>query len=361
MGVARQRRRLSDGCAASRVERVLRISSLALSVSSLYLAKNQTYRGQCSLIFDLRHAARPDQLTPDQWAAFCADLYVAQHAVVSVTQPDHVNIESLGNVVPHLHWHIIPRYVGDPRWGMPICTTPLSATADARLEADEDLAPSSSSRRRSGKVPRTRCGSARIDRMKSDSSVPARHLVGLVDAVAWCSPCMFYARIMDEHIVDAAYLRPLDGRHESFCKARSRPSASGSRRRWTCPATEELLAEDHVLDELFATRGWKRCAPRPRSSARCSVGHSMGTPRPQHTRRCTATAAGLVLVDGLVQVAGRSRDSMPPPMIGTEDSRARENMVRGMFGTGELLLSQTNRKRAPARRSDCGWRDDAHG
>jgi hypothetical protein len=25
-----------------------------LSVSSLYLAKNQTYRGQCSLIFDLR-------------------------------------------------------------------------------------------------------------------------------------------------------------------------------------------------------------------------------------------------------------------------------------------------------------------
>jgi diadenosine tetraphosphate (Ap4A) HIT family hydrolase len=112
----------------------------ALSVSSLYLAKNQTYRGQCSLIFDLRHAARPDQLTADEWAAFCADLYVAQRAVVSVTRPDHVNIESLGNVVPHLHWHIIPRYVGDPRWGMPIWTTPLSAMADTRLEANEHIA-----------------------------------------------------------------------------------------------------------------------------------------------------------------------------------------------------------------------------
>ena len=112
----------------------------ALSVSSLYLAKNQTYRGQCSLIFDLRHAARPDQLTADEWAAFCADLYVAQRAVVSVTRPDHVNIESLGNVVPHLHWHIIPRYVGDPRWGMPIWTTPLSAMSDTRLEANEHLA-----------------------------------------------------------------------------------------------------------------------------------------------------------------------------------------------------------------------------
>jgi ATP adenylyltransferase len=105
-----------------------------LSVSSLYLAKNQTYRGQCSLIFDVRHAARPDQLTASEWSAFCADLFAAQHAVIAVTRPDHINVESLGNVVPHLHWHIIPRYVGDPRWGMPIWTTPLSAMAEMRLE-----------------------------------------------------------------------------------------------------------------------------------------------------------------------------------------------------------------------------------
>ena len=108
-----------------------------LPVSSLYLAKNQTYRGQCTLIFDLRHAARPDQLTLDEWAAFCADLYKAQNAVVTVTRPDHVNIESLGNLVPHLHWHIIPRYVDDPRWGMPIWTTPLSAMPDTHLGPDD--------------------------------------------------------------------------------------------------------------------------------------------------------------------------------------------------------------------------------
>ena len=104
-----------------------------LSVSSLYLARNQTYRGQCQLVFDLRHAARPDQLTAAEWAAFCADLHKAQNAVVEVARPDHVNIESLGNVVPHLHWHIIPRYVGDSRWGMPIWTTPLSAMPETQL------------------------------------------------------------------------------------------------------------------------------------------------------------------------------------------------------------------------------------
>ena len=112
----------------------------SLSVSSLYLARNQTYRGQCSLIFDLRHAARPDQLSAEEWTAFCGDLYTAQHAIVATTRPDHINIESLGNVVPHLHWHIIPRYVGDPRWGMPIWTTPLSAMPDTQLDAKDHAA-----------------------------------------------------------------------------------------------------------------------------------------------------------------------------------------------------------------------------
>ena len=106
-----------------------------LSVSSLYLSKNQTYRGQCQLIFDSRHVARLDQLSRPEWNSLAGDLFTAQQAVTRVVKPDHVNIESLGNVVPHLHWHIIPRYVDDSRWGMPIWTTPLAAMPDTRLEA----------------------------------------------------------------------------------------------------------------------------------------------------------------------------------------------------------------------------------
>jgi diadenosine tetraphosphate (Ap4A) HIT family hydrolase len=105
----------------------------ALSVSSLYLAKNQTYRGQCLLIFDLRHAARPDQLSVQEWQAFCADLFVAQGAITRTVRPDHINVESLGNVVPHLHWHIVPRYWNDARWGAPIWLTSLADMNDTRL------------------------------------------------------------------------------------------------------------------------------------------------------------------------------------------------------------------------------------
>jgi diadenosine tetraphosphate (Ap4A) HIT family hydrolase len=109
----------------------------ALSVSSLYLTKNQTYRGYCQLIFDPRHVARLDQLTPDEWTTFASDVYVAETAVVQVLRPDHINVESLGNIVPHLHWHIVPRYRDDPHWGAPIWQVPLESMPDRRL-ADDD-------------------------------------------------------------------------------------------------------------------------------------------------------------------------------------------------------------------------------
>jgi methyltransferase (TIGR00027 family) len=108
-----------------------------LSVSSLYLTKNQTYRGQCQLIFDARHVARVDQLSLPEWTSLAADLFTAQQAVTRVVAPDHVNVESLGNVVPHLHWHIIPRYVGDPMWGAPIWRVPLDSMPDTRLPDEE--------------------------------------------------------------------------------------------------------------------------------------------------------------------------------------------------------------------------------
>ena len=108
-----------------------------LSVSSLYLSKDQTYRGRCVVIFDLRHAARPDELTLDEWNAFCADLYAGEQAVMRVVKPDHVNIESLGNVVPHLHWHILPRTLDDPRWGSPIWLSSLADMRELRLEPRE--------------------------------------------------------------------------------------------------------------------------------------------------------------------------------------------------------------------------------
>ena len=105
-----------------------------LSASTLYLSKEQTYRGACVLIFDPRHVTRIDELTASEWARMAEDLRLAQAGIFRAVQPDHINVESLGSVVPHLHWHIIPRYKGDPRWGGPIWMTRMDEMVRTELE-----------------------------------------------------------------------------------------------------------------------------------------------------------------------------------------------------------------------------------
>lgn len=94
-----------------------------LTVSTLCLLKNQFYRGHSILIYDPKHVCRLDQLTADEWSSFARDVYVAVSVLVEVFSPEHINVECLGNEMPHLHWHLIPRYQNDARWGGPVWTT----------------------------------------------------------------------------------------------------------------------------------------------------------------------------------------------------------------------------------------------
>lgn len=108
-----------------------------LTAASLYLNPNQAYRGYCLLIYDKRHITRIDQLSHEQWTVLSGDIYRAETAVYKAMQPDHVNIASIGMVVPHLHWHIIPRYQDDPRWGGPIWTSDLEDMTVVKLQDGE--------------------------------------------------------------------------------------------------------------------------------------------------------------------------------------------------------------------------------
>ncbi len=104
-----------------------------LGVSTLYLDRNQTYRGHCQLVFDGRHVVGLENLTGDEFARMMADLRTAARAIVEACRPDLMNYASLGNVMPHLHWHLVPRYSTDPRWGGPIYTTILAEMPNTRL------------------------------------------------------------------------------------------------------------------------------------------------------------------------------------------------------------------------------------
>lgn len=59
------------------------------------------------------------------------DVVGAVESVVrAAVLPDKVNLASLGNIAPHLHWHVIPRWTDDshfpaPIWGTAIRPPPL--------------------------------------------------------------------------------------------------------------------------------------------------------------------------------------------------------------------------------------------
>jgi ATP adenylyltransferase len=91
-----------------------------LTVSTLYLYRDQRFRGYCILSFSPWDATSLESLTDEEYHQFAQDLRTASKAVRSACQPDHMNYELLGNSNPHLHWHVVPRYKTDPRWGQPI-------------------------------------------------------------------------------------------------------------------------------------------------------------------------------------------------------------------------------------------------
>jgi len=106
------------------------------STSSLVrLSRNQRARGYC-VVASARHAVEPFDLPPAEARSFFDDVLSTARAVQAVCAPVKVNYEILGNVVPHLHCHVVPRYVDD---GAPAGPLPLFHEPPVALP-DEDFA-----------------------------------------------------------------------------------------------------------------------------------------------------------------------------------------------------------------------------
>jgi diadenosine tetraphosphate (Ap4A) HIT family hydrolase len=90
-----------------------------LPLSQLRLQRNQFIPGYCVLVCT-KHGPEPYHLASDEQTAFFQDLVRATRALDRVFAPAKMNVNLLGNLVPHLHAHLVPRYYGDPAPGRPI-------------------------------------------------------------------------------------------------------------------------------------------------------------------------------------------------------------------------------------------------
>ena len=77
------------------------------------------YPGFCRVILN-HHVKEMTDLAPQDRARLMDMVWKTEQALRSVMHPDKINIASLGNVVPHLHWHVIPRFLRDRHFPNPI-------------------------------------------------------------------------------------------------------------------------------------------------------------------------------------------------------------------------------------------------
>jgi diadenosine tetraphosphate (Ap4A) HIT family hydrolase len=66
------------------------------------------------------HVKEMTDLPAAEQHALMRVVLACESALREVVAPDKVNLASLGNVVPHLHWHVIPRFADDPHFPNPV-------------------------------------------------------------------------------------------------------------------------------------------------------------------------------------------------------------------------------------------------
>ena len=76
-------------------------------------------RGYCIVVWRGRHVAEPTELSDTEAGQYWDDVLRVARAVQLHYAPAKLNLMMLGNSLPHLHTHIVPRYVDDRDPGRP--------------------------------------------------------------------------------------------------------------------------------------------------------------------------------------------------------------------------------------------------
>ncbi len=81
--------------------------------------EGESYRGFCRVIWT-DHVKEMTDLADADRDLFMSAVFRVEAALRASLRPDKINLASLGNMTPHLHWHVIPRFAADPAFPKPI-------------------------------------------------------------------------------------------------------------------------------------------------------------------------------------------------------------------------------------------------
>lgn len=98
----------------------------------------EAFPGFCRVVWH-RHVSELSDLAPQDAHHALNILLATERAVRSTVEPDKINLASLGNMVPHLHWHVIPRWKDDSHFPAPIWASAQRAGAAHPIPDSADL------------------------------------------------------------------------------------------------------------------------------------------------------------------------------------------------------------------------------
>lgn len=101
-------------------------------------AEGLAFPGYCRVVWH-GHVREMTELTVAKRHHLLDVVAAAEAAVLALVQPDKINLACLGNVVPHLHWHVIPRWDDDSHFPAPIWATACRPVPSRALPDDADL------------------------------------------------------------------------------------------------------------------------------------------------------------------------------------------------------------------------------
>ena len=118
-------------CLARWPDPAFHIADLGLTVA--YLHDDQFLPGWTVLVLK-RHATELYELSPGERAALVEEVSAAARALADAFGARKMNYALLGNQIPHIHWHVVPRRADDPAPQQPPWSV---AHAPQRLAAAE--------------------------------------------------------------------------------------------------------------------------------------------------------------------------------------------------------------------------------
>lgn len=103
-------------CNKNQTQKDLMIEICPLQVSTVFLFREQTYRGRCIVAYK-DHNKELYELHGEELLAYMEDVNKVAKALKDIFSPVKINYGAYSDKLPHLHVHLAPKYENGPDFG----------------------------------------------------------------------------------------------------------------------------------------------------------------------------------------------------------------------------------------------------